>query len=176
MIALNGHYYRGRILLGIQPNHAGITAVNWVDLEQYLYSVVPSEAYPSWGKAALQAQAIAARSYAMYYRYNPVSPDWYDLCGDTRYQAYNGAERETNTTTAAVDATRSQVLVHNNTVVQALYASTDALTASAHNGVGMSSMGRSNDGRPRKVLPRNLGAATTPIRHSAQSNSPNISL
>ena len=141
MIALNGHYYRGKLLLGIQPTHTGITAINWVDLEQYLYSVVPSEAYPSWGKDALQAQAIAARSYAMYYRQHPVSPDWYDLCSDTRYQAYNGAESEVNTTTAAVNATRSQVLVQNNEVLQALYASTDALSVSAHNGVGMSQWG-----------------------------------
>ena len=139
-IALNGHYYRGKLLLGIQPNRSGITAVNWVELEQYLYSVVPSEAYPSWGANALFAQAIAARSYALHYRYNPVS-DWYDLGSDTRYQAYNGTASEVNTTTQAVNATRHQALFQNDTVLQALYASTDALTASAHNGVGMSQWG-----------------------------------
>ena len=40
--------------------------INEVPLESYLYGVVPQEAIPSWPAAALEAQAVAARTYALH--------------------------------------------------------------------------------------------------------------
>jgi peptidoglycan hydrolase-like amidase len=139
MVAVDGRWYRGRVLIARRPG--GLIAVNWVDLEQYLSSVVGSEVYPSWDADALMAQAIAARSYAMHYRYHPVNQDWYDLGSDTRYQQYSGVGREFNTTQQAVEQTRGLVLTTNGEVLQAMYASTQAITDSHHAGVGMSQHG-----------------------------------
>ncbi|HEY9829251.1 MAG TPA: SpoIID/LytB domain-containing protein, partial [Stenomitos sp.] len=55
-------WYRGRTQL--VPTPKGLTAVNHVDLEQYLYSVLGAEMSASWPLEALKAQAVAARSYA----------------------------------------------------------------------------------------------------------------
>jgi len=102
---------------------------------------VGSEALPSWDSDALKAQAVAARSYALSFRYNPVSQSWYDLGADTRYQAYNGMDHEFTSTTGAVEGTRGQILVQDSQVIEAQYASTQELTDEAHHGIGMSQWG-----------------------------------
>ena len=140
LTAINGQYYRGRVLLAARPQ-GGVSAINWVGIEQYLWGVVGHEVYPSWHSNALKAQSVAARSYAMYYRYNPVSKDWYDIGDDTYYQAYGGTAKEFDTTTAAVNATAGQVLMQSGSVLQAMYASTEDLSREAHGGQGMAQWG-----------------------------------
>ena len=41
--------------------------INSVPLEDYLYGVVPQEVVPSWPAAALEAQAVAARTLCSSY-------------------------------------------------------------------------------------------------------------
>lgn len=77
-------WYRGNVLLVSQGNT--LLAVNYVDLEKYLYSVVGSEMSASAPIEALKAQAIAARSYALVHVYRPAS-EWYNL-GDSGWQVY----------------------------------------------------------------------------------------
>jgi len=138
-VAVGDRWYRGRVLVVARPG--GLTVVNWVDLEAYLYSVVGAEAYPSWGQEALKAQAVAARSYALRFRLQPAS-ELYDIGSDTRYQAYNGIASEYNTTVQAVEATRGQVLLdRKGAVLLAEYAATQDLTDAAHDGFGMSQWG-----------------------------------
>lgn len=138
-VAVGDRWYRGRVLVVARPH--GLTVVNWVDLEAYLYSVVGAEAYPSWHSEALKAQAVAARSYALRFRLQPAS-ELYDIGSDTRYQAYNGVASEYNTTAQAVEATRGQVLLDRaGGVLLAEYAATQDLTDSAHAGFGMSQWG-----------------------------------
>jgi stage II sporulation protein D len=73
-VYIGDRWFRGRIL--VVPTANGLTAVNWVDLEEYLYSVIGGEMDTSWPPEALKAQAIAARTYALYererQRRNPV--------------------------------------------------------------------------------------------------------
>lgn len=141
MVSVGNQWYRGRVMVALRDGR--LTVVNQVGLEQYLYSVVGSEMIPSWNIEALKAQAIAARSYAMYFRYHPAS-DLYDIGANTRYQAYNGVETEFNTTQSAVEQTASQVLVDLRSPHEPLfaqYASTDELTREAHGGYGMSQYG-----------------------------------
>ncbi len=78
-----------------------LVAVNYVDLEQYLTSVIGSEMNASAPIEALKAQAIAARSYAMVHTFRPAS-SLYDLGNDERHQAYKGIATEYNTTHQAV--------------------------------------------------------------------------
>ena len=65
-VFIGEHWYRGRTL--VVPTSGGITAVNYVPLESYLYSVVGAEMPASWSMEALKSQAVAARTYALFHR------------------------------------------------------------------------------------------------------------
>ncbi|EAW33636.1 SpoIID/LytB domain-containing protein [Lyngbya sp. PCC 8106] len=119
----NGHvwigegWYRGRVLL--VPDDGGITAVNYVDLEQYLYSVLGAEMDGGWPLEALKAQAVAARTYALYKRER--SNGVYDLGDDQMWQVYKGLATESGGTQAAVNSTAGQVLTHNGQIILAAF-------------------------------------------------------
>jgi stage II sporulation protein D len=140
LVYVGEHWYRGSVqLLQISGK---LLAINYLDLESYLYSVVGSEMPAYWPAEALKAQAIAARSYAVVHLARPAS-DYYDLGATPRWQAYNGAETETNTTQLAVNETRGLLLSYQGGVVESLYASSDQLVQEAHGGFGMSQEGAS---------------------------------
>jgi stage II sporulation protein D len=138
LVYVDGKWYRGPVQLMVQSD--GLLAVNHTDLETYLYSVVGAEMPAYWPLEALKAQAIAARSYAVVHIARPAS-DFYDLGSTTRWQAYNGAETETNTTQLAVNETRGILLSYQGGVVESLYASSEEIVKEAHSGFGMSQEG-----------------------------------
>lgn len=94
--------------------------VNTVGLEEYLYGVVSREMPPSWPDAALQAQAIVARTYVLQ-RSNPTKA--YDLVPSEIDQVYTGIDAEHAQSSAAVDATAGQVLRFGGGFAQVLYSS-----------------------------------------------------
>lgn len=108
--------YRGTVALARVGG--GVLAVNHVGLERYLYGVVPEEMFASWPRAALRAQAVAARSYALTTR-RPDEP--FDVFADTRSQVYGGIARETERTTAAVRDTRRLAVLYRDAPIQALF-------------------------------------------------------
>jgi stage II sporulation protein D len=112
--------YRGSARL-IMDGRA-LLVVNRVGLESYLRGVVPSEMPSAWPAEALQAQAVIARSYALRGRRPATSP--YDVFADVRSQVYGGLVREVPSTTAAVTATKSQVIMAGGTVAQTFFFST----------------------------------------------------
>jgi stage II sporulation protein D len=117
-VFIGDKWYRGRVL--VVATSGGLTAVNYVDFEQYLYSVVGSEMPPSWSMEALKAQAVAARSYALFQRGNSANTV-FDV-GDTQtWQVYTGLEKEAASTRAAVDATRGQVLTYNGEIINSVF-------------------------------------------------------
>lgn len=108
--------YRGSIEVGSLNN--SMYVVNELPFEQYLYSVVAIEMYPSWPQEALKAQAVAARTYAIYSGIGFVVAHVVDT---TTSQAYYGVNSEQASTTAAVDATKGQVLMYNGKLVETVY-------------------------------------------------------
>lgn len=118
VIWIGDRWYRGRVLLVPQGN--AMTAVNYVDLEDYLYSVVGAEAIPSWPQDALKAQAVAARTYALYKR-NSSQNNIFDLDTTTATQVYKGLSSEYTTTHQAVRATEGEVMTYNNKVILAVF-------------------------------------------------------
>jgi stage II sporulation protein D len=106
-----GRAYRGQITVDVVD--ARLRAVNVVGLEQYLYGVVPAEMPSTWPAEALEAQAVAARSYALATR-RLAAP--FDVYADARSQVYLGVSRESAATTAAVDATKGVVAMFGSTV------------------------------------------------------------
>ncbi|GAA1953868.1 hypothetical protein GCM10009798_11310 [Nocardioides panacihumi] len=82
--------------------------VNVVPLEAYVKGVVPNEMPALWAPAAVRAQAIAARTYAVHER-TTVHRGYFDVFKDTRSQVYRGYGSEQRASTRAVDATRRQI-------------------------------------------------------------------
>lgn len=117
-IFINNAGYRGRVL--VVPRENRVTAINWVDLEAYLYSVLGGEMPTSWPQEALKAQAVAARSYALYQR-EQNRANLYDVGSDTASQVYRGLAAEAAPTIAAVNATRGQVLTYRGRVIEAVF-------------------------------------------------------
>ena len=115
-----GFAFQGRSYRGTFERLPSGEIINLVDVEQYLYSVVPREMPPSWGAAALQAQALCARTYVLQ-RSDPRRA--YDLVPSEADQVYGGVSSETPAGRAAVDATAGQVIKYNNAYAQIAYSS-----------------------------------------------------
>lgn len=138
LFQLGDRTYRGRLLL--VATDGKLWGVNYINLRQYLYSVVASEVSPSWKMEALKAQAVAARSYALTYYFKPVSP-LFHMGATEYYQVYSGTQREAATTSAAVDATAGEFVSYRGGIVESLYAASDDIVAEAFQGKGMSQLG-----------------------------------
>ncbi len=117
-VFIGDRWYRGRTR--VVPTAKGLTAVNYVDLEQYLYSVLGGEMFPSWPIEALKAQAVVARSYALYQRQSTAN-SLYDVGNTTAWQVYKGVLDEAASTQAAVNATAGQVLIHQGRIIEAVF-------------------------------------------------------
>jgi len=99
-----------------------LTAVNIVDIEEYLLSVVPAEMPPGWHMEALKAQAVAARTYTVF-RLGSLAHRGYDLCDTTFSQVYLGVASEHANTTAAVNDTRGIMIYYDGRPIEAVYSS-----------------------------------------------------
>lgn len=108
--------YRGR--LQVLVGSSALQAVNHVPLEAYLPSVVASEMPASWPQAALRAQAVAARTYALRQR-KPAAA--FDVSATVSSQVYKGVEVETPSTRQAVVSTRGQVLMFGSGLANAVF-------------------------------------------------------
>ncbi len=116
--------YRGNFRIH-RLSSSDIAAVNVVNLESYLRSVVPSESPASWPAAALQAQAIAARSYSSWYAQHPKDAAVYEICDNQNCQVYSGTSSENSRTDAAVTATAGQARTVSGNAIRAEFASTN---------------------------------------------------
>jgi SpoIID/LytB domain protein len=111
-----GTAYRGKLVISVV--NGKLRAINVVGLQQYVDSVVPAEMSSSWQPDALEAQAVATRSFALAGR-RPGVP--YDV--SVSGQAYAGAATETPQGNSAVDATNGQVLMYDGKVATTVYSS-----------------------------------------------------
>ncbi|TVR05416.1 MAG: SpoIID/LytB domain-containing protein [Spirochaetaceae bacterium] len=116
--------YRGVIRLLSRPDR-GATVVNVLDVESYLLSVVPSEMPALWPEAALEAQAVAARSYTLAPRPR-FHPRGFDLLASVTSAFYRGVGGEHPRTTAAVLQTAGMVLTHGENALDAVYSANSA--------------------------------------------------
>lgn len=120
----NGKWTRYAGSFVVQPNSYGdYTLVNKVELETYLRGVVPHEIGGNAPKAAVEAQTIIARTYALR-NTRRFEADNYQLCATTHCQVYHGLSGTSPVADAAIMATRGLVLTYNNELVDALYSST----------------------------------------------------
>ncbi|HZT67738.1 MAG TPA: SpoIID/LytB domain-containing protein [Acidimicrobiales bacterium] len=119
--------YRGAIQVSRDPG--GLSVVNDVGFEDYLQGI--SEMPPTWPAAALQAQAIAARTYALWEMLvrRPDSASGAQICATDACQVYRGLDREREAGdrawAQAVTATAGQVLLYQGKVIEAMYGSSN---------------------------------------------------
>jgi stage II sporulation protein D len=122
LFGLNNKAYRGGLWLHTFTT-AAFSAINVLNLEDYLLSVVPSEMPSSWPLEALKAQAIAARSYALA-NLGKHGSQGFDVKADTEDQMYTGVLAETEASNRAVAETAGIVIKNQGKIVPAFYHST----------------------------------------------------
>lgn len=120
MLKVDNRTYRGRITLSMIDDYKLLT-INQVELENYLYGVVPNEIPSSWSMESLKAQTLAARTYAVY-SINPRKT--YDMEDNQNSQVYMGYDYEKPSTNRAVDETKGEMIYYNDKLIQAFYHST----------------------------------------------------
>lgn len=115
--------YRGAVEIRLDPD--GLRLINLVSLEAYLYGVLPAEMPSRFPEEALKAQAVLARSYALFQRNirKPHQALGYDICDEQHCQVYGGVALEDPQTAKAIDATRGQFLTYSGQPVHAVYSS-----------------------------------------------------
>jgi stage II sporulation protein D len=121
VIRLDDKPYEGELV--VRADHGVVRAINHIPLEAYTAGVLGGEMPLSWPDAALEAQAVAVRTYAVWQYLHRRSQD-FDVARDTRSQVYLGAAGERART--LVRATEGQVLTYESAVVEAYFHSTCA--------------------------------------------------
>ena len=119
VFSYNGHRYRGGLMV---KSYAGsnMTVINYLDMDKYLYGVLPWEMSNSWPLEALKAQAVAARNFAIS-NYGKFLYLGFNLCNTQNSQAYVGYDYEGDACNLAVDETDGEILRWNGQIVSAFY-------------------------------------------------------
>jgi stage II sporulation protein D len=140
--------YRGSLELIARGGSVAVDDV--VGMDDYVRGVVAGEMPSSWSVAALRAQAVAARTYAI------TAGGSGELYPDTRSQVYNGVAGETSRTDAAVRATRGQVVTYRGVPAVTYFTSTSG-------------------GRTENVEDSFIGAAHSPWLRSVEDSYDSVS-
>ena len=130
-VIVNGKRYRGEV--AVIPAPGGVTVINRLYMEDYLRGVVPLEIgthRTEDERAAVEAQAVAARSYA-YTHLVTERERPYDMLSTVLDQVYGGADAETELANRAVQGTTRIVLTYNGRIINAPYHATCGGTTSA---------------------------------------------
>jgi stage II sporulation protein D len=111
----------------------GFLVINRVDFEEYVKGVVPAEVSSAWHPEMLKAQAVAARTYALYQQMLSATRD-YDVAATVQDQVYRGKQGVDAGILRAVEDTRGLVVTYEDAPIYAAFSSTAAgLTEDAMN-------------------------------------------
>ncbi|MBC7375257.1 MAG: SpoIID/LytB domain-containing protein, partial [Frankiales bacterium] len=126
--------YRGAVQ-AVRSGSSSLQSIVVLSMEDYLLGVVPRESSSSWKPAALQAQAVAARSYSVNKRERVAGRGTYDICDTTQCQVFGGtrlytadggrSELEPASTTAAVRDTAGVVRTYNGSAIFSEFSSSN---------------------------------------------------
>jgi len=122
IVMFNGqkYHYRGNIEIDIDKEDKKLNVINIIGIEEYLYGVLKKEISPHWPAEALKAQAVAARTFAIF-NMNKYIDQGYNICASTNSQAYGGVNHEDPLTNKAVDETRGIIMVYKGEPINAVY-------------------------------------------------------
>ena len=103
----------------------GFLVLNRVDLEEYVKGVVPAEVSSTWHPEMLKAQAVAARTYALYQQMLSATRE-YDVEATVQDQVYRGKQGIDAGILRAVEDTRGLVVTYQDAPIYAAFSSTAA--------------------------------------------------
>ncbi|MDQ6641329.1 MAG: SpoIID/LytB domain-containing protein [Actinomycetota bacterium] len=133
VMASGNRVYRDRLgALSPTPGRAGRAIVNVIQFDNYVKGVVPAEMPASWSPEAVQAQAVAARTYA-WWSATAYANRYYQICDTTSCQVYRGYGGEYAASNAATDATSGQILTYQGRPAFTQFASSSGGWTSAGN-------------------------------------------
>jgi len=117
-LRINGKNYRG--LFDFYPAEKGVLVVNEIPVEEYLVGLINCEISSLWPAEAVKAQAVIARSYAIFQK-DARRNALYHLESSVMDQVYDGVDIEDSRAARAVDETAGEVLTYNGGIIQAFY-------------------------------------------------------
>ncbi|MGE5573782.1 MAG: SpoIID/LytB domain-containing protein [Bacteroidota bacterium] len=120
---LGGVRYKGELEVARRDSWDGkveLVATNRVDIESYVEGVLAGEVYPNWEMEALKAQAVAARTYALYRKADSYYDRGYDVDDTVAYQKYSGGHA-IQSFRQAVAETRGEVITYQGRLIKAHY-------------------------------------------------------
>jgi stage II sporulation protein D len=117
-VTVNGKGYRG--LLEISAADKGLLVVNELPLEEYLVGLINCEISSAWPMEAIKAQAVIARSYAMYQK-QARRGALYQLESSVMDQVYEGCDVEDSRAARGVQESAGEVLSYEGKTIQAFY-------------------------------------------------------
>jgi len=122
IVIVNGqkYRYRGNMEVDIDKEYRKLNVINIIGIEEYLYGVLKKEISPRWPADVLKAQAIAARTFAIF-NMNKYIDKGYNICASTNSQAYGGVNHEDPLTNRAVDETRGVIITYKGKPINAVY-------------------------------------------------------
>jgi len=106
------------VLVSTDSDAGSLNTIDALPVDQYVKGVIPNESPASWPQAALRAQAVAARSFALT---GGVGGNGFDLYSDTRSQVYKGLSSETAATNQAAEATKGQVVMYGGKIAETFF-------------------------------------------------------
>ena len=110
--------YRGDLEVIIKGE--GLNLINTLSVEEYLYGVLSAEMSAKAHPQALQAQAVAARTFA-FRNLKRHKKEGFDFCSQVHCQVYQGIRAETPSTKKAVKDTRGEIIVYEDKPIEVLY-------------------------------------------------------
>ncbi|MBI5236796.1 MAG: SpoIID/LytB domain-containing protein [Deltaproteobacteria bacterium] len=117
-VYLNNKSYRG--VIEIYDEGKGLMIVNELSVEAYLAGIVSNEIPAGWPEDALKAQAVIARTYALYHKKKRLN-DKYHIEGSVLGQVFGGMASENPATTRAVDDTKGEIVAYNREPALTVY-------------------------------------------------------
>ncbi len=111
LIEVNNRRYRGTIEIFRTQGANGMTAVNVLSVDEYVYGVLVKILSPEWPEQAIKAQAVAIRTFALY-SVGRHKNEGFDLCDTSDCQIYEGQTGEDAKILKAIEETRGMVVLH----------------------------------------------------------------
>lgn len=117
-IRINGKSYRG--IIDFYPSDKGLLVINELPIEDYLVGLINCEISSLWPVESVKAQAVIARSYAVYQK-DARRGALYHLESSVMDQVYDGIDIEDSRASRAVQETAGEVLTYAGAVIQSFY-------------------------------------------------------
>lgn len=153
-VSVNGLSYRGRYRF-VPTSGGRFDVINDLDVDSYLMGVVAKEVIPTWDIQAYKAQAIAARTYALYEVKTSTTGQHFDLFDDERSQVYGGMAGENDKSRQAVHETAGAVVAFGPRGQEKIF---KAYFSSCCGGAGQSVMTAFGETEIQPLTARHVGA------------------